>query len=105
MEKLAVEGSFFGSNHQTVLTTEESEGVRLAENETQEINGSTTEIKPTHDVEGDSKNSKQHESKFREQKEESEETQDYVRESFTVEDFSEEEADEIGFTPNALSEP
>ena len=61
MEKLAVEGSFSvaasGSKHldgkadqwstQTVLTKEESEGVRLAANERQEMNGITTERQPT----------------------------------------------------------
>ena len=34
-----------------------------------------------------------------------EETQDYVRERLAHEDFSQEEADEIGFVPSALSEP
>ena len=35
---------------------------------------------------------------------ESEETQDYVRERFACEDLSQEEANEIGFVPSALSE-
>ena len=34
-----------------------------------------------------------------------EETKDYVRERLAHEDFSQEEADEIGFVPSALSEP
>ena len=36
---------------------------------------------------------------------ESEESQDYVRERFVYEDFSQEESDESGFVPCALSEP
>ena len=36
---------------------------------------------------------------------ESEETQDYVRESLAHVEISQEEADEIGFVPSALSEP
>ena len=57
-----------------------------------------------------SKNSKQHEPKFRAPKRRvvilvESETQDYVREMFTYEDLSQEEADEIGFVPSALSEP
>ena len=36
---------------------------------------------------------------------ESEETQDYVRQKFTYEDFSQEDVNEISFMPSALSEP
>ena len=58
-----------------------------------------------------SKNSKQHVSKCRAQKRravirvESEETQDHVRERCTYEDLSQEEVNESGFVPSALSEP
>ena len=67
MEKLAEEGPFSvaasGSKHpdgkadhwsiQTVLTREESEGVRLAETERQEMNGITTEVQSTNGAESD----------------------------------------------------
>ena len=36
---------------------------------------------------------------------ESEETQDYVREGLAREELSQEEANEVGFVPSALSEP
>ena len=57
-----------------------------------------------------SKNSKQHELKFGAKKRrviraESEETQDCVRERLAHAVFSQEEADEIGSVPSALSEP
>ena len=58
-----------------------------------------------------SKNSKEHQSKFRAQKRravvrvDTEETQDHVSKRFTYDDLNQEEADEIGFVPGALSEP
>ena len=67
MENLAVEGSFSvaagGSKYrdgkvdhwstQTVLVKEESDGVKLAETERQEMNGITIEVQPANGAEGD----------------------------------------------------
>ena len=103
---------------QTVLTEEEHEGVKLAENERHEmkLDGVIPGMQPLSneaaggfimceveeqqaarvEVQGPKRRTV-----FRV---ESEETQDCVRERLAHEDFSQEEADEIGFVPSAQSE-
>ena len=132
MEKLEVEGSFSvaegGSmdperkadhwSARTVLTKEKSEEVKLAENEKQGMEVEVDEViswmQPRKmkqmagfivcEVEEQQRVEVQG-PKRRVIRVESEETQDYVRESLAHEEISQKEDDEIGFVPSALSEP
>ena len=131
MEKLEVEGSFSvaeggstdpkrkadHSSARTVLTKEESEGVKGAENERQgmEVDDVIPETQPssneTHGVffmcqveEQQAARVEVQGPKRRVTRVESAETQDFVRERVAHEEINQEEADEMGFVPSALSE-
>ena len=133
MEKLAVEGNFSfaasGSMNpegkadrwstEAVLTTEEGEGVTLAENERQEME--VDEVIPWTQPSSNEADGGFTMCEVQEQQAarvevqvpkrravipaESAETLDTVQERLAHEDFSQEEADEIGFVPSAFSEP
>ena len=98
------------------ITKEESEGVRLTAADREEVNGVILEIQPASEAEGDfimCEVEEQQAARVEVQAQkrravirvESEETQDYVLERCIYGDISQEEVDEIGFVPSALSEP
>ena len=89
----------------------ESEGARLTVAERQEMNGLLPEIQPTNEAEGDfivCEVEEQQAARVEVQgpkrkaviRVESEEAQHYVRERFTLEDFSQEDVNEIGCVPS-----
>ena len=131
MEKLEVEGSFSvaeggstdpkrkadHSSARTVLTEEESEGLKGVENERQgmEVDDVIPETQPSSNEtdggfimcqveEQQAARVEVQRPKRRMTRVESAETQDYVRERLAHGEINQEEADEIGFVPSASSE-
>ena len=87
----------------------EKNGVRLIAAERQEMDGVIPEIQPARRAKAEEQQAARVEVQGPKRRTMirvgSEETQDYVRQKFTFEDFSQEDVNEISFMPSASSEP